>query len=110
MVKEIDEDLYLSMLYDAYKELLTSNMQEIFELHHYSDLSYREIGALKNITYQAVSDNLRKTTKTLKKYENTLHCVEIKNKIKEISTLVNNSNVDIDVLKDKVKEIGEIYV
>ena len=44
MVKEIDEDLYLSMLYDAYKELLTSNMQEIFELHHYSDLSYREIG------------------------------------------------------------------
>ena len=110
MVKEMDEDLYVTMLYDVYKMLLTSNMQEIFELHHYSDLSYREIGALKNITYQAVSDNLRKTTKTLKKYEDTLHCVEIKNKIKEISTLVNNSNVDIDVLKDKVKEIGEIYV
>ena len=68
----MEKNIELTLMYETYKKLLTTNMQEIFELYYYSDLSLREIGEEKHISYQAVNDTLKKAEKLLYEYEEKL--------------------------------------
>lgn len=104
MEKQIDR----GMLYETYKSLLTKNMQDIFEQYYYSDLSLREIGANKNISYQAVRDTVKKVEKQIEEYELKLRLHEIKKEITNVNKLLNDINVDIGKVKENLKKLGEI--
>lgn len=85
--------------YNEYKELLTENQSDIFSLYFLYDLSLSEIAEMKETTRQSVSDNINKTKKILKKYEDKLHLARKKALIlKEIEGIPEES-------RKKIKEI-----
>ena len=104
----MEKNVELTLLYETYKEMLTDNMKDIFELYYYSDLSLREIGEEKKISYQAVNDTLKKAEKILNDYECKLKLSKTKQLITMLNGKLENVNVDIDEIKNIAKRLGEI--
>jgi len=104
----MEKNVELTLLYETYKELLTDNMKDVFEMYYYSDLSLREIAEEKSISYQGVNDTLKKTEKILRDYENKLKYSEVKKIITKLNNKLENENVDVNEIKEIAKELGEI--
>ena len=99
----MEEKIMLVSLYEIYKKMLTSHMQDIFEQYYYSDLSLREIADNKNISYQAVNDCIKKVSKILLEYEENIGAFEMK---KDLMMLLENSdlkNKEIDKIAKKYR-------
>lgn len=106
----MEKNIELTLIYETYKRLLTANMQDVFELYYYSDLSLREIGEEKHISYQAVNDTLKKAEKQLYEYEEKLNYTKVRNKIAKLNAKLEEPNVDLNEARKILKEIGESYV
>lgn len=61
---------------DWYEGLLTEKQIEVMSLYYRDDFSLAEIAENMNISRAAVSDLIKRVTKTLDEYENKLHLVE----------------------------------
>ena len=85
------KDLIYSELYEVYKNLLTENQSEVFNLYYLCDLSLGEISEMKCVSRQSVSDTLSKTRDLLLGYELKLRLLEKK---RNIVNLINQSNCD----------------
>lgn len=59
-------------LFDTYKELLTQKQQEYFVLYYYDDLTLSEIAENKNVSRNAVFDQIKKVINILEDYEEKL--------------------------------------
>ena len=94
-------------LYMIYKEMLTPNMQDVFEQYYFSDLSLREIAANNEISFQAVRDTLKKVEKQLIDMETKIGMFALKEQIQELSEYVSSPNMDTEELINKVKKLGE---
>lgn len=70
--KELDTIAQASLLYDFYGALLTEKQREVMELYHEENYSIVEIAEELGVTKQAVHDNLRKSEKILRSYEEKL--------------------------------------
>lgn len=90
----IEKTNKINNLLDLYKDLLTEKQQEIMDMYFLYDLSLSEIAEDTNTTRSAVFDLIKRTTKTLQKYEDKLHLLEKREKLQEI----------IKDLDEKVKE------
>ena len=90
----IEKTNKINNLLDLYKDLLPENQQEIMDMYFLYDLSLSEIAEDTNTTRSAVFDLIKRTTKTLQKYEDKLHLLEKREKLQEI----------IKDLDEKVKE------
>ena len=75
-VKNVDEKLRQTYLYDFYGELLNEHQRRIYEDFVFDDLSLGEIAEEYGISRQGVSDMVRRCSKKLLAYENKLHLVE----------------------------------
>lgn len=104
----MEKNVELTLLYETYKELLTDNMKDVFEMYYFSDLSLREIAEEKSISYQGVNDTLKKTEKILRDYENKLKYSETKKIITKLNNKLEDENVDVDEIKEIAKKLGEI--
>lgn len=104
---DMENKLEKILLYETYKEMLTSNMQDVFEQYYYSDLSLREIGENNKVSFQAVRDTLKKAEKILEELEQKLKLKEIKTKIIELNEYVVSPNMDIQELREKISKLGE---
>ncbi len=71
-VSEIDNMAYESLLYDFYGALLTDKQREVMELYHEENFSIVEIAKEMKVSKQAVYDNLKKSDKILRDYEEKL--------------------------------------
>lgn len=71
----MDDILHLTLLYDFYGELLTERQKLVYEMHYQNDLSLSEIAEELSISRQAVRDQLLRTEKILRDYEQTLHLI-----------------------------------
>ncbi len=76
---------YYIELFDTYKELLTKKQQEYFILYYFEDLSLKEIAENKNVSRNAVFDQIKKAINNLEEYEEKLKVLEKNNKIIEFS-------------------------
>lgn len=99
---ELEKNEKLASLYAYYGELLTKGQQNYFEDYYYNDLSLGEIAENHEVSRQAVYDNLKRSTKALKKYEDTLH---FQKEYKEMGELV--SQISVDLNNDKKKQAKE---
>ena len=81
-------------LFDTYKELLTLKQQEYFVLYYYEDLSLKELAEFKNVSRNAVFDQIKKVISNLEEYESKLKIYEKTNKLEELS----------DKLSEELKE------
>ena len=94
-------------LYITYKQMLTKNMQDVFEQYYFSDLSLREIAANNEISFQAVRDSLKKVEKQLGELETKIGMLSLKEKIYELNEYVSSPNMEIEELINKLKKLGE---
>ena len=100
----MEKDLFYIELYQEYKNLLTENQAEVFNLYYLCDLSLGEIAEIKGVSRQGVSDNLSKTRELLDDYENKLGLLKKKMQLLEI---LNDSNNE-DKLQRLTKIIGNL--
>ncbi|MCR4581289.1 MAG: hypothetical protein K5666_02125 [Bacilli bacterium] len=82
----MDDILYLSSLYDYYKELLTDKQRSYFEDYYFDNLTMEEIAENNDISKNAVSKTIIEVKEKLLEYENALHLLENKNNVKKILT------------------------
>ncbi len=96
----MEEFVYYNNLYDIYGDLLTENERTTFEDYYQEDLSLSEIASNKDISRSAVQKTLKNVLEKLKNYEEKLHIYEKQNKIKEII-----SSNDITDIKQQLQKI-----
>ena len=77
-------------LFDTYKELLTLKQQEYFVLYYYEDLSLKEIAEFKNVSRNAVFDQIKKVINILEDYEAKLKVYEKSVLIEEFSSKLSS--------------------
>ncbi len=96
----MDKKIYLSNLYDYYKELFTDKQKMYFEDYYFNDLSLSEIAENSSVSRNAVFNQLKIMEEKLIELENCLKLDEKKKKI--INLLVNNIS---DELLEQVKNL-----
>ena len=95
------------LLYETYKEMLTLNMQDVFEQYYYSDLSLREIAQNNEVSFQAIRDTLKKAEKQLEDMESKIGMLKLKLQVTSLKEDINKSKMDLEELKTKINNIGE---
>ena len=96
----MEEEIYISTLYDYYGDLLTDKQKEYFEDYYFSNLSLQEIADLNNVSRNAVHKTIITIVDKLKFYEEKLNLY--KNRI-EINKLLHDK-ISNELL-DKINEI-----
>ena len=95
----MEQQLYITTLYDYYKNLLTEKQQLYFEDYYFNNLTLSEISENYNISRNAVHKQLKEITNKLEEYEKKLN---LYNKSQIIKELIK----DIDEkTKSKIEEI-----
>ena len=72
----LQETLEISVLFDFYGPLLTERQQTFVDLYFNENLSLSEIADQFGVTKQAVSDGIKKSERSLRRYEEKLGLVE----------------------------------
>ena len=101
--KELDTIAQASLLYDFYGALLTDKQREVMELYHEENYSIVEIADELGVTKQARHENLRKSEKILRSYEEKLGLMK---SLLETRELIEAIDKKIDVLIRKAQESG----
>ena len=68
----MEETLYLTNLYEYYKELLTDRERKYFEDYYYDNLTMEEIADENDISKNAVSKTIKEVKNKLFDYESKL--------------------------------------
>ncbi|MCQ2008928.1 MAG: putative DNA-binding protein [Sporolactobacillus sp.] len=68
----LEKVLRVNALYDFYQLLLTPKQQEYLNLYYLNDFSLGEIAERKQVTRQAVYDNLKRAENALEAFEERL--------------------------------------
>ena len=93
----LQETIELSILFDFYGDLLNDRNKTVFVEYIFNDLTLGEIAENKDITRQGVHDIIKRTSKKLREYEDSLHLVK---KFKTIEKSVSS-------IKDLIEELEE---
>jgi predicted DNA-binding protein YlxM (UPF0122 family) len=93
----MDDILYLSSLYDYYKNLLTDKQRSYFEDYYFENLTMEEIAENNQVSKNAVSKTIIEVKDKLNEYEELLHLNANKNKLELIL-----SKEEFDKIKDYV--------
>ena len=79
----LNQIVELSLLYDFYGALLKEHKRRIFEDYVLNDYSLSEIAAEQGMSRQGVHDTVKRCSRELEHYEETLHLIEKFRKTKE---------------------------
>ncbi len=110
------EDLIkIGMLFQIYGPLLTDNQKALLSDYYYNDLSLQEIAENKEISKQAVSDQLNRAVKKMENFENILaSSKKTQAVITILSPLIEDLDGDSHITKGeinkKLKELREILL
>jgi len=80
----MENKLYLTELYDYYKELLTDKEKDYFEEYYFNDLTQEEIAENNSVSKNAISKSLIEVKDKLESFESKLHLYNNKESIKNI--------------------------
>ena len=93
-MNELEKTILFNNLLSLYKPLLTKTQQEILEDYYCVNLSISEIAEERGVSRAAVEDAIKKGSKKLLEYENSLNFLKKK----------ENSGVLLRKLKDKCSD------
>ena len=80
----MEQNIYLTNLYDYYGELLTDKQKEYFEYYYMENLSLSEISENYNVSRNAVHKQIRDAENKLLFYESKLKLSEKSKRIEEL--------------------------
>ena len=80
----MENQIYVTSLYDYYRGLLTTKQQEYFEDYYFDNLTMEEIADNNGVSKNAVSKSLIEVKDKLEEYENILKLYKNKQRIEEI--------------------------
>ncbi len=104
-MSNLEKSIYISNLFDFYKNLLTAKQQEIFVNYYFNDIGLTEISLNLGVSRQAVLDCIKKTEKLLENYEEKLKLYKIYNNQK---SLIENFDKTKDFSKlNKILKLWE---
>ena len=104
----MENELFVSVLFDYYSDLLTERQKDIFDLYVNQNLSLSEIAENLGISRQGVRDSLVKSENALVEFEEKL-CIHKKNQ--RLSQAVNELKEilsDIKMTEEKKNRINSI--
>ena len=107
----MENELFVSVLFDYYSALLTERQRDIFEMYVNKNLSLSEIAENLGISRQGVRDGLVKAEKALVEYEEKLG---IHGKNQKLSVILDDlkslvAEVDMpDNKKEKIKNLTDL--
>jgi len=108
---KLDQKNYLNSLFDFYQNLFTEKQKEYFIAYYFEDYSLREIAEDKNVSSNAVYDQIKTIEKTLEKYEDCLHLWSLNQKrdnlIEQINTINNQAELDSSKKKELIHQLLE---
>ena len=90
----MEETLYLTNLYEYYKELLTDKEKKYFEDYYYENLTMEEIAGNKGVSKNAISKTLKEVKNKLNDYESKLNLKSNYDAIKKILSTEDFSKVE----------------
>lgn len=93
----MDENVYLTILFDYYEELLDEKDRDCFKSYYFDNLSLSEISSNMGISRNAIHKRLKKVSDELKSFENKLKLYEKEKKILNI--------IEDEKLKEMIKNI-----
>ncbi len=80
----MEEQVYLTILYNYYQKLLTDKQQIYFEEYYFNNLSLAEISDKYNVSRNAIHKQLKEVEIKLREYEKKLNLYDNYLKIKEL--------------------------
>ncbi|MFV0274983.1 MAG: hypothetical protein ACK5HL_01945 [Bacilli bacterium] len=86
----MEKELELTILFDIYEGILSSKQKIYFKEYYFENNSLSEISENLNVSKNAVSKSLAKTSKDLYYFENQLKLME-KNKLLEMIKSLNKN-------------------
>ena len=95
----MESNIYLTILYEYYKELLTDKQKEYFEDYYFDNLTLSEIASNNDVSRNAIHKQIKDVENKLLEYENKLKLYE---KSKKINKLIENIDENI---KEEIKEL-----
>ncbi len=90
----MEETLYLTSLYEYYKELLTDTEKAYFEDYYFENLTMEEIADNKNVSKNAISKTLKEVKNKLNDYESKLKLKSNYDSIKKVLSVEEFSKVE----------------
>ena len=96
----MDHRSYMIILYDYYKELLTTKQQQYFEGYYFENESLKELSENYEVSRNAVHKQVKDAEDKLVEYEKKLGLYQKRIKILQI----------IDSMDEKIKEQIEILI
>ena len=91
----MEKEIYLTILFDYYGELLTEKQQTYFKSYYFDNLSLAEISENLNVSRNAIHKELKYISEKLEYYEEHLKIYE---KDKKLETLIEK------MTDEKIKE------
>jgi predicted DNA-binding protein YlxM (UPF0122 family) len=80
----MENQLYLTDLYDYYAYLLTDKQRSYFEDYYFDNLTMEEIAENNDVSKNAISKTLIEVKEKLNEYEDILHLYNNRNKIEHL--------------------------
>ncbi|MCI5879276.1 MAG: hypothetical protein MRZ34_00605 [Bacillales bacterium] len=93
----MEENIYITNLYDCYGELLTDKQKEYFLDYYFDNLTLSEIADNNSVSRNAIHKQLKEAENKLKEYESKLKLYEKKEKILDL--------IKDEEIKEKIKEL-----
>jgi uncharacterized protein len=95
----MENTIYMTMLYDYYKNLLTDKQRAYFEDYYFNNLTLSEMAENYDVTRSAVNKQIKLTILKLEEYEEKLNLYKNGLKIKKIIESLDNKT------KEKVEKL-----
>ena len=113
----MEKNVKVALLFDFYRNMLTSRQAESIDLYYNEDLSLAEISEHMGITRQGVRDNIKRAENTLFDTEDRLglasRFLKIKSDLLKIDDIIRDSEASPNVksLSDDIKhKINDILI
>lgn len=98
----MEENIYITILFDYYSELLTDKQQQYFKLYYFDNLSLFEISENLNVSRNAIHKELKYIKDKLYFYEDKLHLYKKDKMLDEVLDKITDEKIkeELSFLKD----------